>query len=93
MVLSTFTEKAAHQLKNGLCSLLAIAGEEFGRPFDTMELYLGTLHSLSGRLLSDRRFAIDGRRPRPTVLMDDLSQTLYLYRESRRFLPARAKVL
>lgn len=78
--LSTFTEKAAHQLRSGLYSLLALAGEEFGRPFDTSNVYVGTLHSLSGKILSDRRFAEAGRRPRPAVLMDGMAQTLYLYR-------------
>ena len=78
--LSTFTEKAAHQLRNGLYSLLAVAGEELGRQFDTSGLYVGTLHSLSGKILSDRRFTTNDRRPRPTALMDDLAQTLYLYR-------------
>ena len=78
--LSTFTDKAALQLKNGLYSLLAVAGEELGKPFDAAEIYVGTLHSLSARLLSDRRFSPDGKRIRPTILMDDLAQTLYLYR-------------
>jgi DNA helicase-2/ATP-dependent DNA helicase PcrA len=78
--LSTFTEKAARQLESGLLSLLAMAGEEFGRPFDTTELYVGTLHSLSARILGDRRFQGGGARPRPPLLMDELGQLLYLYR-------------
>jgi DNA helicase-2/ATP-dependent DNA helicase PcrA len=78
--LSTFTEKAARQLESGLFSLLVLAQEELGRPFDTTELYVGTLHSLSNRILADRRFLVSGTRPRPPVLMDQLSQFLYLYR-------------
>ena len=78
--LSTFTEKAARQLESGLFSLLVLAQEEFGRSFDTTELYVGTLHSLSNRILSDRRFLAPGTRPRPPVLMDELNQFLYLYR-------------
>lgn len=78
--LSTFTEKAARQLESGLFSLLVLAQEVTGRPFDTTELYVGTLHSLSNRILADRRFLAPGTRPRPPVLMDELSQFLYLYR-------------
>ena len=78
--LSTFTEKAARQLESGLLSLLAVAGDEAGRPFDTTELYVGTLHSLAGRILNERRFQSSGQRPRPPALMDELAQFLFLYR-------------
>jgi len=78
--LSTFTDKAARQLESGLLSLLAVAGDELGMPFDTTDLYVGTLHSLSARLLGDRRFQSSGERPRPPVLLDELGQFLFLYR-------------
>ena len=90
--LSTFTEKAARQLESGLFSLLVLAQEELERPFDTTELYVGTLHSLSNRILADRRFLVSGTRPRPPVLMDQLAQFLYLYRgEGNRALLAYAQ--
>jgi DNA helicase-2/ATP-dependent DNA helicase PcrA len=44
--LSTFTEKAALQLKNGLRALIGAASEKTGKPYDTAQLYVGTVHSL-----------------------------------------------
>jgi len=78
--LSTFTEKAARQLTNGLQSLLAIAMERSGKPYDISEMYVGTLHSLCRRLLADRRFGEGGRRPRAPLVFDEMDQFMYLYR-------------
>ena len=81
--LSTFTEKAALQLKEGLRALLGVVTEKTGRPFDLAKLYVGTIHSLCQTLLADRRFSPDHQRTRPPVLMDDLEQYLYVYRDKR----------
>ena len=81
--LSTFTEKAALQLKEGLRALLGLVTERTGKPFDLAKMYVGTIHSLCQTLLSDRRFSPDHQRTRPPVLMDDLEQYLYVYRDSR----------
>src|SRR5512132_321635 len=48
--LSTFTEKAAHQLKEGLRSLLALATSKNGQPYDLGRMYVGTIHSLCQKL-------------------------------------------
>lgn len=78
--LSTFTEKAAHQLREGLRTLLAAASNYTGRPYDTAKLYVGTVHSLCQRLLSDRRFYPDRQRQRVPVLLDELDQYLHISR-------------
>src|SRR5438034_8588209 len=44
--LSTFTEKAALQLRNGLRTLLSAVSDRTGTPYDTAKLYVGTVHSL-----------------------------------------------
>lgn len=81
--LSTFTEKAALQLKEGLRVLLGLVTERTKRPFDLAKMYVGTIHSLCQTLLTDRRFSPDHQRTRPPVLMDDLGQYLYVYQDSR----------
>jgi len=53
--LSTFTEKAALQLKEGLRGLLAIASRHTDQHYDMAGLYVGTVHALCRRLLLDRR--------------------------------------
>lgn len=55
--LATFTEKAALQLKEGFQGLLSIASKYTHKPYDIAEMYVGTLHSLCQKLLSDRRFS------------------------------------
>jgi len=78
--LSTFTEKAARQLSDGLRSLLGLVTNLTGQPYDLAGMYLGTVHSLCQRMLSDRRrFFADRHRPRPPVLLDDLGQYFHLY--------------
>ena len=78
--LSTFTEKAARQLKEGLQALLGIVTNSTGRAFDLSPMYVGTIHSLCQRLLTDRRFSSQRRRPRPPQLLDELGQYFFLYR-------------
>ena len=81
--LSTFTEKAARQLKEGLRGLLGLASNFTGRPYDISQMYVGTVHSLCQRLIMDRRFYMDRQRGRPPVLVDELGQYFHLYRPSR----------
>jgi len=78
--LSTFTEKAATQLKEGLQALLGIVTNRTGRSFDLANMYVGTVHSLCQRLLRDRRFTPGRLRPRAPRLLDDLEQYFFLYR-------------
>lgn len=79
--LSTFTEKAAHQLKEGLRTLLGMVTNHTGQPYDLTPMYLGTVHSLCQRILSDRRhFVLDRHRNRPPQLLDELSQYFHLSR-------------
>lgn len=79
--LSTFTEKAAHQLKEGLRTLLGMVTNHTGQPYDLTPMYLGTVHSLCQRILSDRRhFVLERHRNRPPQLLDELSQYFHLAR-------------
>ncbi len=77
--LSTFTKKAALQLKEGLTSLLALVTQEIGKPYDVSGMALGTVHSICQKLLAERRFSEAGWRRRPPVLMDELSQYFKIY--------------
>jgi DNA helicase-2/ATP-dependent DNA helicase PcrA len=81
--LSTFTEKAAHQLKEGLRSLLALATSKNGKPYDLGRMYVGTIHSLCQKLLTDRRFSSNRERRQRPVLLDQLSQYFYVSRTQR----------
>jgi len=56
IMLTTFTEKAAHQLKEGLQALLGMASNHTGKQYDLASMYIGTVHSACNRLISDRRF-------------------------------------
>lgn len=76
--LSTFTEKAALQLKNGLRTLLSAVSEKNGRPYDTGKLYVGTVHSLCQRVLLDRRFSANRSRTKPPIMLDELEQFMFL---------------
>jgi DNA helicase-2/ATP-dependent DNA helicase PcrA len=88
--LSTFTEKAARQLKEGLRGLLGLASNLTGRPYDISQMYVGTVHSLCQRLIQDRRFYTERQRGRQPILVDELGQYFHLYRPSRweRFIQA-----
>lgn len=76
--LATFTEKAALQLKEGLQGLLSIASKYTHKPYDIAEMYVGTLHSLCQKLLSDRRFSEGMARSRRPVIMDELDQHFFV---------------
>ena len=78
--LSTFTKKAAHQLKEGLRSLLGMATNETGIPYDISRMSLGTIHSICQNLISDRRFSHDARRNKVPAIIDELAQYFLLYR-------------
>ena len=78
--LSTFTEKAALQLREGLRTLLAGVTARTGVPYDTARMYVGTVHSLCNRLLLDRRLNADRARGRAPALLDELDQYLWLAR-------------
>lgn len=77
--LSTFTEKAALQLKEGLRTLLGLVTNLTGQPYDLSSMYIGTVHSLCQRMLSDRRhFFVDRHRNRPPQLTDELGQYFHI---------------
>lgn len=80
--LSTFTEKAAHQLKEGLRTMLSMVTNHTGQPYDIARMYVGTIHSLCQRILSDRRFTNHQRHMTPSLL-DALGQYFYLSRPAR----------
>lgn len=80
--LSTFTEKAARQLNEGLRSLLSLVTARTGQPYDISKMYVGTVHSLCQRLLSDRRFHQRRSRGQQPVLLDELSQYFFLQRRA-----------
>ena len=76
--LATFTEKAALQLKEGLQGLLSLASEITHKPYDIAEMYVGTLHSLCQKLLTDRRFMVNQARSRKPILLDELDQHFFV---------------
>lgn len=80
--LATFTEKAAHQLKDGLRSLLGLITNETGQPYDISGMAIGTVHSICQDILADRdrRFSEDGVRSKAPILLDSLAQYFKIYR-------------
>ena len=75
--LSTFTEKAALQLKQGLQELLYLAASITGKSYDISEMYVGTLHSLCQRILKDERFvSFSAKKRRLCFLMSWISFSL-----------------
>ena len=78
--LSTFTEKAAHQLKEGLRTLFGLVTNHTGVPYDLSKMYIGTVHSLCQRLIADRRFYPLRRRNAMPSLLDELAQYFYVYK-------------
>ncbi len=81
--LSTFTEKAAFQLREGLRVLLGLVITKTNTHFDISSMYVGTVHSLCRRLITDRRFSVARQRRRAPLLLDELAQYLYLYQRAR----------
>jgi len=81
--LSTFTEKAAYQLREGLKSLLGLASNETNKPYDISKMYLGTIHSNCHRILTDRKFSKEKHRMRPPIVFSESQQYFHIYR--RRF--------
>lgn len=78
--LSTFTEKAALQLREGVRTLLAGVTARTGAPYDTARMYVGTVHSLCTRLLLDRRLHPERGRGHAPAILDELDQYLWLSR-------------
>jgi DNA helicase-2/ATP-dependent DNA helicase PcrA len=72
--LSTFTEKAAKQLQDGLVALLGLASEQTGTPYDLSGMYVGTVHALCHRLLQDRSLVVDRERSTSPAVLDELDQ-------------------
>jgi DNA helicase-2/ATP-dependent DNA helicase PcrA len=81
--LSTFTEKAAHQLNEGLRFYLSIATNRNGHAYDISRMYVGTIHSLCHRILTDRRFSVHRRRHQQPSLLDQLGQYFFISRTWR----------
>lgn len=77
--LSTFTEKAARQLKDGLRSLLGYASNFTNQPYDISKMAVGTVHSNCQLIITDRRFSPNKERVRPPIIKDQLDQYFLLY--------------
>ena len=77
--LSTFTEKAARQLKDGLRSLLGFASNHTNKPYDISKMAVGTVHSNCQMIITDRRFSVNNVRVHPPVIIDELDQYFKLY--------------
>jgi DNA helicase-2/ATP-dependent DNA helicase PcrA len=82
ILLTTFTEKAAHQLKEGLQSLLGIASNHTGKQYDLGSMYIGTVHSACNRIIGDRRFFENRGRNKPVKTIDQLEQYFFIKRHS-----------
>ncbi|MBY0062361.1 ATP-dependent helicase [Priestia aryabhattai] len=72
--LSTFTEKAAKQLQDGLQAILGTVTNITKKAYDISKMYIGTIHSLCQRIIGDRRFIADRSRVRIPSLLDELDQ-------------------
>jgi len=66
--LSTFTEKAAKQLKDGLQTILGTVTNITGFPYDISRMYVGTVHSLCQKIIGDRWFIKNRSRVKPPIL-------------------------
>lgn len=79
LLVVTFTEKAAQELKTRISNRLL----ELGSDFNINEMYLGTFHSICLRILEEyREFT---RLKRSFVLMDQFDQQYFLYQKLRDF--------
>jgi DNA helicase-2/ATP-dependent DNA helicase PcrA len=72
--LSTFTEKAALQLRDGLRSLLGMVTNINGQPYDISGMSIGTVHSICRQIITDRRFSNKSLRKIAPILLDELGQ-------------------
>lgn len=79
--LSTFTEKAAHQLKEGLKELLGIAANLTNQKYDLARMYVGTIHSNCHRILLDRFYSDTSARQVSPRVLDELGQYLYIHNQ------------
>ena len=77
--LSTFTEKAALQLVEGLRSLLALVSDSTKKHYDTSKMSIGTVHSICQKIVQDRRFSENLERRKSQSLLDGLGQYFFLY--------------
>jgi DNA helicase-2/ATP-dependent DNA helicase PcrA len=80
--LSTFTEKAALQLKEGLRSLLGLASNYTSQPYDIAKMSLGTVHSICQQMLGNRNFSPHRERRHPPILLDELGQYFKIHNKS-----------
>jgi DNA helicase-2/ATP-dependent DNA helicase PcrA len=74
ILLGTFTEKAALQLRQGLTAYLSDATNLTKRAYDLSRMPIGTVHSVCRRILTDRRFSHGRMRPGNVGLVDELDQ-------------------
>jgi DNA helicase-2/ATP-dependent DNA helicase PcrA len=81
--LSTFTEKAATQLREGLRTLLGAASNLTGQQYDVGEMYVGTVHSLCQKIPLDRHLLQGRERGNAPALLDSLSQYFHLSNATR----------
>jgi DNA helicase-2/ATP-dependent DNA helicase PcrA len=81
--LSTFTEKAALQLREGLQAYLGAVTHRTGQNFDISQMYVGTVHSLCHRIIQDRRFYPNRERAKVPALRDELRQYFLVYRRAK----------
>lgn len=81
--LSTFTEKAALQLKEGLRALLGMVTSLTNTPYDLSKMYVGTVHSLCQKLIADRRFHPQRERGKIPIILDELGQYFHLSNRRR----------
>jgi DNA helicase II / ATP-dependent DNA helicase PcrA len=76
--LSTFTEKAAKQLIEGIQSILNVVTTFNDKHYDISKMYVGTVHSLCQRMLMDRKLRQDFKRLKPPILLDEIDQFFYI---------------
>jgi DNA helicase-2/ATP-dependent DNA helicase PcrA len=79
--LGTFSEKAARQLRERVTLEIAKTAERTRRPYDISAMYVGTVHSLSQRILEDRDFRPPGTPLRVPVLLDEQAQFAFVSRQ------------
>ncbi|MBV6441137.1 MAG: ATP-dependent helicase [Haliscomenobacteraceae bacterium CHB4] len=80
--LGTFTEKAAHQLKEGLKALLGMATNHTNVHYDLAKMYVGTIHSLCQQIIRDKHLNPDFRKMKPVLLLDELDTYFFFAKRS-----------